>query len=398
MIELVYGHDSNASGPLRIAILAGIRSPWAIAIANSLAEGGHVVTFISLEVAGQRFAEAHKTIACEGARRLRRGGVNLVWAGPHSNVAAEVLRLAIMLRRVRRRDGFDICVCLYGGVLATAAFLSGVRPYAVYWMGSDIHQLRGWLKSRLFRAIGCNANLNFANGYSLAALGRNQMGVPCVMPLYHGIDCDQYNVGTGRVAGPSVKIIVLRSFEAIYDNATIVRAFAAALTKSQGHRIEFGAHGSLLNQARELWAAICPEGQEDAAAFRGGYGQSELLQMLREGDVYVSMSYADGTSTSLLEAMAAGLYPILSDIPANREWFVTHGCIGKLVPVGDANALEQALVTAMSAPYLRERAAAHNAAIVRRLADSKTSRDVLVAALRRVVLERHQIADRKKRL
>ena len=36
--------------------------------------------------------------------------------------------------------------------------------------------------------------------------------------------------------------------------------------------------------------------------------------------MYVSIPNTDGTSISLLEAMAYGCLPVVSDLPANREW------------------------------------------------------------------------------
>jgi glycosyltransferase involved in cell wall biosynthesis len=37
-------------------------------------------------------------------------------------------------------------------------------------------------------------------------------------------------------------------------------------------------------------------------------------------DLYVSPSHVDGSSVSLLEALACGLPCLVSDIPGNREW------------------------------------------------------------------------------
>jgi glycosyltransferase involved in cell wall biosynthesis len=55
-------------------------------------------------------------------------------------------------------------------------------------------------------------------------------------------------------------------------------------------------------------------------------------------DLYISASHVDGSSVSLMEALACGLPCIVSDIPANREW-VTNGVNGWIFPDGDVDAL-----------------------------------------------------------
>lgn len=46
------------------------------------------------------------------------------------------------------------------------------------------------------------------------------------------------------------------------------------------------------------------------------------------------MTASDGTSLSLLEAMALGAVPLVSDIGPNREW-IDHGVNGALLPLND---------------------------------------------------------------
>jgi glycosyltransferase involved in cell wall biosynthesis len=60
-------------------------------------------------------------------------------------------------------------------------------------------------------------------------------------------------------------------------------------------------------------------------------------------DVYVSASLWDGASISLMEAMACGVFPVVSDIPANREW-LQDGATAFLFPCGDWRRLAEILL------------------------------------------------------
>jgi len=54
----------------------------------------------------------------------------------------------------------------------------------------------------------------------------------------------------------------------------------------------------------------------------------------------------DGSSVSLMEALACGLPVLVSDIPANREW-VTEGENGWLFRDGDADELGRKILGAL---------------------------------------------------
>ncbi len=54
--------------------------------------------------------------------------------------------------------------------------------------------------------------------------------------------------------------------------------------------------------------------------FLGNLRYEDYLNVLRGSHFCISIPHRDGLSVSLLEAMASGCVPIVSDIPANREW------------------------------------------------------------------------------
>jgi glycosyltransferase involved in cell wall biosynthesis len=107
---------------------------------------------------------------------------------------------------------------------------------------------------------------------------------------------------------------------------------------------------------------------DNRVKFLGRIDHHQMAEALRTASLYVSMSFSDGTSLSLMEAMACGVFPVVSDIPANREW-ITDGVNGYLVPADSPEALVQRLNEAWHRPDLRLAAAEHNWSLVREKGD-----------------------------
>ena len=49
---------------------------------------------------------------------------------------------------------------------------------------------------------------------------------------------------------------------------------------------------------------------------------NQILELLERSNIYISATKSDGSSLSLMEALACGSIPIVSNIPSNREWIV----------------------------------------------------------------------------
>ncbi len=78
-----------------------------------------------------------------------------------------------------------------------------------------------------------------------------------------------------------------------------------------------------------------------------------LDDVLQAADCFVLPSYEEGLSLALLEAMAAGLPVVASDIPGNRL-AIEPNVEGLLVPLGNPAALAAALDRVMTQPALAE--------------------------------------------
>jgi glycosyltransferase involved in cell wall biosynthesis len=79
----------------------------------------------------------------------------------------------------------------------------------------------------------------------------------------------------------------------------------------------------------------------------GGYiAQADLPRWYHSADLYISASHVDGSSVTLMEALASGLPCLVSDIPGNREW-IEDGVNGWLLHNGDVNDLTEKILNAI---------------------------------------------------
>jgi glycosyltransferase involved in cell wall biosynthesis len=90
--------------------------------------------------------------------------------------------------------------------------------------------------------------------------------------------------------------------------------------------------------------------------FTGRVDEGELPALLRGADLYVTASETDGTSVTLLQAMACGTRVLASANPGN-EWWIIDGETGREFAVGDVAALAELMavrtdMTSMAAAAL----------------------------------------------
>ncbi|MEV7969741.1 MSMEG_0565 family glycosyltransferase [Sphaerisporangium sp. NPDC088356] len=86
----------------------------------------------------------------------------------------------------------------------------------------------------------------------------------------------------------------------------------------------------------------------------GTVPEEEMAAWYAAADVLAFPSVKEGFGLAALEAMAAGVPVVTSDLPVFREWLVP-GRDALLVPIGDADALAGALADALDDQDLRDR-------------------------------------------
>ncbi len=237
----------------------------------------------------------------------------------------------------------DIVNALYAGGYGFVAALSGFEPLVVTTLGSDllvdypsslIHRLQIDYAVRKARLVTTDADV--VTDMLVSA------GVPPVkiLKVYFGIDEEIFHPAEDRDSErrEGARIISTRNLYSIYDVGTLIDAMPP-LRQHVDARLVVCGEGP---ERERLERRASDLGIEKWIEFKGRLGAGALAGELRAADVYVSTSRSDSTSVSLLEAMACGIPPVVTDIPANREW-ITEGRNGLLVPPGDPVRLAEAL-------------------------------------------------------
>ncbi len=243
--------------------------------------------------------------------------------------------------------------------------LSGWRPLSVTAWGSDL--LLGGRRDPLRRArarfVLTHADLVLTDAGNLARAAR-ALGAPAarVHHLTWGVDLARFRPAGTRESG---LLISTRMHEPVYDLETLLEGVAPVMARRPQTHLVIAGNGSLRGALERRAARRLPAGRY---RFVGLLEPPALATWLARAEVYLSASRSDSTSISLLEAMAAGALPVVSEIEGNREW-VEEGEGGRLFTPGDPASLARALERALDEPARWEATRAHNRRVVEERGD-----------------------------
>ena len=314
----------------------------------ALAKTEHEVAYLRLERGSRQLEdrplpEGVTAIPWAGGRRP----VNF-WGGP---------RLLADLRRVIHEFKPDL---VQSGPLQRSAFLvalSGFRPLVSMSWGYDL--LHDASRNRLWRwATRYTLNRSAIMVGDCTTIRQKAMsfGMPDerIVTFPWGVDINHYSPAGSLQKQPDWRerlgwgaetfvLLSTRGWEPIYGVDLIARAFARLAPQRPELRLVMLGNGSLSGQLRRIFVQ---GGVLEQVHFPGQVNQRDLPRYYRAADLYLSASHSDGTSISLLEAMACGRPALVSNIPGNREW-VSQGENGWWFEDGDVESLTQALLCAI---------------------------------------------------
>jgi len=253
------------------------------------------------------------------------------------------------------------------GLIAVLAGKLLNRPFIVTIHGSDFRMATEG--SNLLRKIFlyvCEKSKQIICVSQVQQRGIEEMGVrrEKVLTLPMGIDESFLAAGSRRrekLDGQFHTILSNRNLLPLYNVSLLVRAIPWVLREEPNARFFIAGDGpereALEKEARTL-------NVDPFVAFLGRVPHEKMADLLAQTEIYVSTSLCDGTSVSLLEAMGSGAFPIVTDIPANREW-ITSGQNGFLYPVEEEKCLAGRIIDAIHDGALLEKSRMENLSIVK---------------------------------
>jgi hypothetical protein len=261
-------------------------------------------------------------------------------------------------------------------------------PWIVTNWGSDIYlfgrlaehvdKIKAVLAACDYYSCECQRDVHLAKQMELKG------DVLPVLPNAGGFDLTR--VAQFKQPGPTStrRLVILKGYQGLFGRALVgLRAIALCANELQDYRIVIYLASPEVKIAAEL-VSQSTSIPIDLISF---CSHEDMLRLFGRARVYVGVSISDATSTSLLEAIVMGAFPIQSCTACADEWIV-DGETGFIVPPEDPEPIAAALRRAVSDDALVDRAAELNAQLVRERIDQAVIRPQVVEMYEKVASQK----------
>ncbi|MBV6400380.1 MAG: Glycosyltransferase Gtf1 [Anaerolineales bacterium] len=300
----------------------------------SLSQTEHEIFFLQLEATTRQTED----------RPVPANVEQILWAGGRSEFRwRDVPRLTFDLRRVIKEIQPDL---IHAGPIQNCAFLvalSGFRHLLAMSWGYDLvmdAEKSVWMRRvtsytlRRSAFFTSDANVTREKAIEFGMNPEKTVIFPWGVDIEHFVprriepfDNAQGKRGKRKVVGKnrkssianrkSITLFCSRTWEAIYGVDVLAKAFVKVANENPNVNLILLGGGS---QGANIRKILMNGGVMDRVHFGGQVGQRDLPRWYHMADVYISPSHVDGSSVTLMEAMASGLPCLVSDIAGNKEW------------------------------------------------------------------------------
>jgi glycosyltransferase involved in cell wall biosynthesis len=382
---------------MRIALCADGRSPHTQRWANGLVHRGHDVAVVWLRnhLDGADFSNFDRSISHH--EYTPPSPLNRFWMLPVASW---------MGSRLGQRLRPDLVHGLYLSGPGWTAHSLGMRPLVLSALGSDVLDLRrrggasfaeraaDAYDVRRTRAAVAAADIVFADSLTLAAAVREHVPGTKTLIVRFGVDLSppgrearsKWRQRLG-IADDAFVLLSSRLVHPTYNIDTIIRALpeirrrlpqAVLVLKELPRFSDLEYRSYCLGLLDEL-------DLREAVRLVGELEREELLELHAAADVYVSVPERDGTSVSVLEAMAACVPVVATDAPGIDPEILQNDKTAQLVRVRDPDGLASAVIDLGLNAERRRILAEHAHDVVRRFGEFDRELDRAVAVYHELV-------------
>ncbi|WP_336143827.1 MULTISPECIES: glycosyltransferase family 4 protein [unclassified Marinobacter] len=165
-----------------------------------------------------------------------------------------------------------------------------------------------------------------------------------MITIYNGIELDASTSRAPQQKDP-VSIICVGRLVSLKNVDLVIKAVMAV---AQRYKVQLYILGD--GPERPYLESLVPPEFEETIFFSGV--SNDVFSWLQRSDIFVQFSSTEGLSRSIIEATAAGLPSVVSDVGGNCE-IVEHNATGFVVPAGNLGALIESITKLLDDNNLR---------------------------------------------
>lgn len=247
------------------------------------------------------------------------------------------------------------------------------HPFVVTAWGSDLLMTarRSWIRRQLARWVLSRADYVTCVSQNLAdsalVLGASPERLE-VAPW--GVNMEVFHPGD-RPRATTPTVLSIRAMRDLYNPLDIAGAIPQVLRQVPRTSFVVRTYGSDPVTLSSFKKILKESGADKHVTYVGDLPNDHAIaDLYRKADVAISVPFSDGNPLSVMEALACGCVPVLSDIPSLREW-VTHEGEGLFVRLGNKKAIADAIIRLITDESLRRRMRRDGICLIRERADSK---------------------------
>jgi glycosyltransferase involved in cell wall biosynthesis len=261
------------------------------------------------------------------------------------------LRAAFELKRFLRQQQVRIVQTffetsdLWGGLVTKT-----MSDAKLIWSRRDMGILRRQKHQIAYRLMAGVPETVFAVSEQVRqhCINVDQIDPARVLTVYNGLDIAGWDTVDRRLrVSGKVLVSTVGNIRAVKGHDIFIKAAAIVVRKFPD--VEFSIAGEVLEPAyfKELEKLV--RELNLTGHFRFDSGVSNLRRYLSAADIFVLPSRSEGFSNAIIEAMAASLPVVATDVGGNAE-AVKNGVSGFIVPAEDVAALSNAMIRLLSDP------------------------------------------------